>query len=98
MHVSELWRYPVKSMAGERLQQAEVARDGIVGDRLALVVRDGRVITSRTHPKLLLHHALLGENGEPLVDGHPWTSQEAAQAGSSRRVGSAIDPPAQRWL
>jgi len=34
MRVAELWRYPVKSLAGERLTEAEVRRDGIVGDRL----------------------------------------------------------------
>ena len=32
-HVQALWRYPVKSMLGERLQQLEVDRRGVVGDR-----------------------------------------------------------------
>ena len=31
--VSELWRFPVKSMAGEQLQAAELSLNGIVGDR-----------------------------------------------------------------
>ena len=29
MHVAELWRYPVKSLAGERLEQAEIRPDGM---------------------------------------------------------------------
>ena len=31
--VDELWRFPVKSMQGERLQQAELTDRGLVGDR-----------------------------------------------------------------
>lgn len=31
--VSEVWRYPVKSMGGERLERAQVGRRGVVGDR-----------------------------------------------------------------
>ncbi len=33
MRLAEIWRYPVKSMAGERLAAAELRSDGIEGDR-----------------------------------------------------------------
>ena len=33
-HVESLWRYPVKSMGGEKLQDAFVAFSGVYGDRL----------------------------------------------------------------
>jgi uncharacterized protein len=81
MHVAELWRFPVKSMAGERLAEVEVRPDGLAGDRLVRV-RDarGRVITSRTRPELLAHVAVLGGDGQPLVDGRPWSSPEVADA------------------
>src|SRR5215471_10631391 len=36
MFVKELWRYPVKSMAGERIAQAEVGALGLAGDRTIL--------------------------------------------------------------
>jgi uncharacterized protein YcbX len=80
MRVGELWRYPVKSMGGERLEVADVSLQGIAGDRTLWIVRDGRVVTSRSNPRLLLHHAAVGPGGEPLVDGQPWKSPEVAQS------------------
>ena len=74
MYVKEIWRYPVKSMAGEHLDRAEVPLLGIGGDRQVLVVNSqGRVVTARSHPALLGHKATLVDNGAPHVDGRPWT-------------------------
>jgi hypothetical protein len=79
VHVAELWRYPVKSLAGERLEEATIRRDGVAGDRLVQVYdARGRVITARTHPDLLGHRGTLGPDGEPRIDGWPWASAEAA--------------------
>jgi len=36
MHIKELWRYPVKSMAGERLKEVSVNELGFDGDRKVL--------------------------------------------------------------
>lgn len=81
MHVAELWRYPVKSLAGERLAVAELGPGGLVGDRLVQVYdARGRVVTARTRPGLLGLHGTLGPGGEPLVDGHPWASAAATAA------------------
>src|SRR3954452_25012292 len=75
MHVQELWRYPVKSMRGERLDAAELGLDGVEGDRLVHVREaSGRVVTSRYRPGLLGLDGTLGLDGEPLVDGEPWSS------------------------
>lgn len=74
MYVSEVWRYPVKSMAGEPLATANVSPLGIEGDRVVLVVNPpGRVVTARSHPRLLGHKGTTGPDGVPLVDGRPWT-------------------------
>lgn len=74
MHVSELWRYPVKSMRGEALDVAEIRSDGVAGDRLVHVRESsGRVATSRFRPGLLGLSGTLGEDGEPLVNGVPWS-------------------------
>ena len=80
MHVAELWRYPVKSLAGERLTEVEVAPDGFVGDRLVQVWDGDRIVTSRTRPKLLALHARWdAETGEPTIDGLPWHAPEALE-------------------
>ena len=77
MKVTEIWRYPVKSMAGERLDRALVGPLGIEGDRLVHVEDSrGRLITSRTHPRLLALRGALGPDGEPRVDGRPWDDPE----------------------
>lgn len=71
--VVELWRYPVKSLRGELLEQAELGFDGFVGDRLVHVREpNGRVVTARRRPGLLGLHATLGDDGEPLIEGRPW--------------------------
>jgi uncharacterized protein YcbX len=77
MWLAEIWRYPVKSMAGERLGRTTLAPLGIPGDRV-VQVRDhrGRVVTSRSRPRLLLHAATLGADGEPRVDGSAWQSAD----------------------
>jgi uncharacterized protein YcbX len=51
--VRELWRYPVKSMPGERLRTAEVTERGVAGDRrFALVdTATGRVVSAK-QPRL----------------------------------------------
>jgi len=80
LRIAELWRYPVKSMAGEPLERADLRREGIFGDRVVQVEdAQGRVVTSRTRPRLLGHRATLGPDGEPLVDGRPWRSTEVAR-------------------
>jgi MOSC domain-containing protein len=80
MHVAELWRYPVKSMAGEKLERASLGPLGIAGDRIVHVEdAHGRFITSRTHPRLLGHHATLDSSGQPLVDGLAWTDPRVLQ-------------------
>jgi MOSC domain-containing protein len=79
MDIGELWRYPVKSMAGERLDRALAGSLGIEGDRVVHVRRpDGRIATARTYPGLLAHKAVLGPDGEPRVDGRPWTDPAVA--------------------
>jgi uncharacterized protein YcbX len=79
MHVSEIWRYPIKSLKGERLNETEITKLGIPGDRQVVVVRtlNGRFLTSRVRPKLLGLQGSIGADGVPTINGHRWDSIEA---------------------
>jgi len=80
MQIAEIWRYPVKSMAGERIDSAELRADGIPGDRAFQVRRsDGRIVDARAHPKMLALHPTLSATGELLVDAQPWNTPEMAR-------------------
>jgi uncharacterized protein YcbX len=80
MWLEQIWRYPVKSMGGERLERAELRADGIAGDRVVHVgARDGEVLTARKYPALLGHRAELGPDGEPRVGGRPWRDPSVAR-------------------
>jgi uncharacterized protein len=48
--VAELWRFPVKSMAGERLEAAELTTGGIVGDRAYALIdaETGNVVSAKS--------------------------------------------------
>jgi uncharacterized protein len=80
MWIQEIWRYPVKSMAGERLETARLTECGVAGDRILQVQSAGaRIITARTRPLLLRHRATLDSESQVLVDGRPWNSESVAR-------------------
>jgi len=57
--VAELWRYPVKSMLGERRNQLQITPRGALGDR-AWALREtatGRIASAKRFPQLLAFHA-----------------------------------------
>jgi uncharacterized protein YcbX len=81
MKVTEIWRYPVKTMAGEKLQRCALGPLGLEGDRIVHIeASDGRVLTSRAHPRFLGHKSALGADGEPLVDGVLWSAPDVLAA------------------
>jgi uncharacterized protein YcbX len=92
MWLAEIWRYPVKSMRGERLEAADLGPGGIPGDRVAHVEdARGKVVTSRSRPGLLAHAGTLGREGAPLVDGRRWddvtvAADVVAAAGPTARL------------
>jgi uncharacterized protein YcbX len=69
--VVALWRYPVKSMAAEKLDGAEVSWHGLAGDRRWAFVRDGQVrsgfpwLTIRELPELAHYRPRFAEPGRP---------------------------------
>ena len=61
MRVLELWRYPVKSLQGERLDAVVVSQSGFEGDRrfALFYVETGFGLTARRVPELLFASARL---------------------------------------
>ena len=77
LYVAGLWRYPVKSLAGERLPVTAITTDGVTGDRLVQVHGPEGVRTSRKHYRLLGLRGTLGSDGRALINNLPWDSAEA---------------------
>ena len=75
--ITGLWRYPVKTLAGEPLSTAVIGHDGIAGDRIVRVRGPEGVRTSRRQYRLLGLKGTLGPDNHPRINGHPWDSLEA---------------------
>jgi uncharacterized protein YcbX len=91
-HVVGLWRYPIKSLAGESMEELRFDRRGVALDRLwALVNGEGEIASGKTTRRFrkvrgLLRHTALLEDGVPVI---------ALANGRSAPVGS---PEAQALL
>jgi len=105
MKVLELWRYPVKSMVGEKLARCHMGARGIDGDR-GWAVRDERAGEIRGAKKLydllLCSARYLGEPGEgeipaaeiTLPDGGRVRSDDPAAA---ERLSALLKRPVTLW-
>jgi uncharacterized protein YcbX len=69
LHIAQLWRYPVKSLLGERLPTLRLVDDGIEGDRMWGIQdhRDGRILTARREPRLLFASSRLAASDLPVI-------------------------------
>jgi uncharacterized protein YcbX len=90
VRVAELWRYPVKSLQGERLHRAAIVSAGIVGDRrFAIVdVESGLGLTARRVPQLLMASARLVDDAVEITlpNGSVANDDDALSAWIGRRV------------
>lgn len=61
MRIAEIWRYPVKSLQGERLDSAAIGGEGVAGDRQYAIFDavTGLGLTARREPALLWASASL---------------------------------------
>jgi MOSC domain-containing protein len=100
--VQDLFRYPVKSMRGERLSAVEIGAQGVIGDRAyALREANGRVITAKKWANLLECGALYEAPPTPgalallhltLPDGRTIQAQDpAASAVLSTVLGRPVE-------
>ncbi|MGY1634438.1 MOSC domain-containing protein [Geodermatophilus sp. SYSU D01186] len=91
MRVAELWRYPVKSLQGERLAGADVGPEGLAGDRQWALfdVDSGLGLTARRVPDLLFAAARVRPDGrvEVVLPDGTVTAEDAVL---SRWLGRAV--------
>jgi MOSC domain-containing protein len=91
VRVTELWRYPVKSLQGERLDAVVVTAEGLDGDRrYAIFDLDTELgLTARRVPELLLASASLSADGRvriTLPDGRLANGDDVLSGWLGRRV------------
>lgn len=91
MHVTQLWRYPVKSLQGEQVEAAELGEQGLAGDRQWAIfdVETGFGLTARRVPQLLFASARLAGDGDVeirLPDGSAAHDDAALSAWLGRQV------------
>jgi uncharacterized protein YcbX len=90
VHITGLWRHPVKSLQGEPVDVVTLGHSGVVGDR-AWAVRDvasGAVLSAKREPRLLLAAARV--RGEGVLVAAPAES-EADGADVDRRLSAWLD-------
>jgi uncharacterized protein YcbX len=84
--VKELWRHPVKSFQGERVEELALAPGGAAGDRVLAVVDPAaqKVLSAKRYPDLLLASARLDANRVVirLPDGTEHTSDDPSVHGA----------------
>jgi uncharacterized protein YcbX len=91
LRVAEIWRYPVKSLQGERLDQAEVDHVGLSGDRRYSIIdlETGLGLTGRRVPELLFASASWNADGSvriTLPDGSAGSDDRTLSAWLRRPV------------
>lgn len=109
-HVSELFRYPIKSIGGEKVPQFQINQRGVEGDRLwAVENEEGKFGSGKTTRRFRRMEGLLefrsyyleGSDIPVLVlpDGseHPASSLEARDA-LVHRTGEAVEVTAEREI
>lgn len=106
--ITQIWRYPVKSMAGEQLAHAQVTRSGIVGDRQWAVRNDsvGEIQGGKKFPDLMRCTARFrreprsGEAPPPVEIEFPdgdRCGSDAPDALSQRLLGVTEGTPCSLW-
>lgn len=103
--VHELWRHPVKSMMGERIQSAELGTNGIPGDR-AWAVRDeerGGIRGAKKIPDLMrcaahyLEEPAFGRVPPPEIVLPDGARLRASDNGAAERVSGAVGQKVTLW-
>jgi uncharacterized protein YcbX len=94
--INELWRFPVKSMQGSRVEALDVGPNAVVGDRAWGVVDPaaGRVLSAKHWPALLLASAAIDDRtGAVTVTLPDGTTHEAGDPATDAALSAWLDHP-----
>lgn len=103
--IRELWRHPVKSMMGERIERADLGTNGIPGDR-AWAVRDeerGGIRGAKKIAGLMrcgaryLEEPAFGKVPPPEIRLPDGTTLRASDPGAAERVSGAVEQKVTLW-
>jgi uncharacterized protein YcbX len=91
--LTEIWIYPIKSLAGIRLQKANVKQKGLEHDRRFMLVDEaGRFLTQREHSNMALFNVAIDND---LLTIESRTSRQTLTIDLEPNVGEAL--PVQIW-
>src|SRR5208282_6352628 len=90
-HVESLWRYPVKSMRGEKLESAFIGFSGVYGDRLYAFQNSAApagfpYLTGRELEQMLLHQPRF-RHPDKALPAYPYCSAALCMVQSMNRRG-----------
>jgi uncharacterized protein YcbX len=94
MRITTMWRYPVKSMLGEQIDEVQVSAAGLGRDRaLALVDRTTGMVATAKHPRLwrtLLTYSAAVHNGQVLITAPDGRTLDASGPGVDEVLSVAL--------
>src|SRR5579872_6488315 len=98
MHITHLWRYPVKSFAGEALTSVEVQKNGFAFDRCYALIdrtthRDGKTLTARQRAATLSYAARMRDERELVVTAPAGTNLSWDDPRLERELSTTLDQP-----
>jgi uncharacterized protein YcbX len=91
--VTQVWRYPVKSMQGHRVPHLDVAKGGAPDDRRWAVVDPaaGKVLSAKRWPALLLATGRIDDNGTVTVELPDGTTHAAGDPAANAALSAWLD-------
>ncbi|MEX2393661.1 MAG: MOSC domain-containing protein [Actinomycetota bacterium] len=96
--VSQLWRYPVKSMLGEQVPETEIGKHGVVGDRsFALIdVETGKICSAKRYDlwgRLFEFRATLERPGVATITFPDGSTMSTDEPSISDRISGVLGRP-----
>ena len=95
MHLSQIWRYPVKSMIGATVPTAELRQLGLVGDRTWAIWDNeaGRVGNARQTPGIMQFAAVHAPGGGVLITMPDGTTVASDDSAANDTLSTALGRP-----